>query len=217
MRAYGLGGRGELGGVAADGIRDRGPRGGASQQCVCAGGGDEVRHRSEAVEYRLEGEDVARSQTQEVHAAPPNAPWSPTDGLQRDTEIREKADRTKEEHGQGRRHDDVPEPPVSDSQRGGRIRLAQFLKEAGISKNTFFLTYRRDAEWMRRLDGHRDSGDRLHFAEGAGHMLREFRDMGPHFNAGRRPGRACAVCTAWVHPRLESCPNCGQSPNKSNG
>ena len=74
---------------------------------------------------------------------------------------------------------------MSDSQRGGRIRLAQFLKEAGISKNTFFLTYRRDAEWMRRLDGHRDSGDRLHFAEGAGHMLREFRDMGPHFNVAR--------------------------------
>ncbi len=119
------------------------------------------------------------------------------------------------EKRQGDRDDNVPDLPVSDSQRPGRIRLAEFLKEAGISKNTFFLTYRRDAEWMKRLDGHRDSGDRLHFAAGAGRLLREFRDTEPHFNTGRRPGRACAVCTAWVHPRTDRCPNCGQPVHTS--
>lgn len=172
-----------------------------------------IRHRSEVVEYRLDVEDLARARQQELHVGPPNASSS--------CAVEEMRANVKSEHGspgsmekkQGDRDDNVPDLPVSDSQRPGRIRLAEFLKDAGISKNTFFLTYRRDAEWMKRLDGHRDSGDRLHFAAGAGRLLREFRDTEPHFNAGRTPGRECARCTARVHPRLESCPFCGQAVN----
>lgn len=130
----------------------------------------------------------------------------------RDTARNECRDHTPRQEQQPARDDELP---ASDSQRPGRVRLAQFLKEAGISKNTFFLTYRRNAEWMKQLDVQRDSGDRLHFPEGAGRDLREYRDKETHWNAGRQPGRECGACGERVHPRLACCANCGKPQQPS--
>ena len=56
----------------------------------------------------------------------------------------------------------------------GRIGLKQFLAEAEISKNTFFVRFRYDPTSVRLLDI-QERDHRLHFPADAGRRLRELR------------------------------------------
>ncbi len=91
----------------------------------------------------------------------------------------------------------------------GRVGLKQFLVQAGISKNTFFLRYRYEPRFVRLLDIQEDRDHRLHFPAEAGQRLRELRGKPRHGNAGRAPQRPCPSCGATLHPRHVACIACG--------
>jgi hypothetical protein len=97
----------------------------------------------------------------------------------------------------------------------GRIGLKQFLADAEISKNTFFLRYRHDPKYVALLDIREDRDHRLHFPMDAGHRLRNLRDKPRHGNAGRVPRRPCPSCGAILHPRHTACVGCGASVTPS--
>lgn len=173
-----------------------------------------IRHRSEVVEYRPgEGDGVpsppSRKDSTELNEG---------QGTQGETGAEaggsEAPSRPEGQHSKHRARSH-PTLPVSDSFRPGRIRLAQFLADACVSKGTFMETHRRDAELMRRLDVHMDHGGRLHFPEGAGRELRAIRDRQPYKkpykNRGQPTGRRapCVACNARVPTRSKSCPRCG--------
>jgi len=90
----------------------------------------------------------------------------------------------------------------------GRVGLKTFLSAAGISKNTFFLRYRHDPNWIALLDIDEDRDHRLHFPHDAGDKLRQLRGTPPHFNRGRRPRRLCPACGDEAHPRHTVCAGC---------
>lgn len=178
-----------------------------------------IRHRGDVVEYRLEepqGSDaVAPSAVDGTSATPDIGRAAPEESGMNVASIsaaRGLTGSTASEKSASRRRD----LPVTDSHRPGRVRLEQFLTDAGVSKVTFMTTHRRDAELMKRLDVHFDFGGRLHFPEAAGRELRAIRNRRPHGNKGRPTGRVCGVCEARVATRLTSCSHCGE-PVKAEG
>lgn len=170
-----------------------------------------IRHRSEAVEYRVDYRDDVSPMVTISPGTSSGGGRAESGGASHtivDSPTRNDASAHQPTSSSEHRPAKLP---VSGSNRDGRILLPRFLSDAGISKGTFLETHRRDPELMRRLDANIDYAGRLHFPELAGLELRGIRNKKPHGNRGRVSGRVCVACTGRVHPRLKACPTCGVS------
>lgn len=89
------------------------------------------------------------------------------------------------------------------------ISLPEFLKEASMSRCTFFTRYRNDPAYADMLDVRTDRMHRIWLARSAATALRDARRAkASHGNRGKAPVRICSTCGYKGHPRHQHCHNC---------